>query len=186
MRSWTTLGLKFRHVAANSQRPLPFSNKPMAIVRLKPTADADLDVVVNAESDPDTCPFIIAWPRDRHAIALDDPDIAHRVAEDEAENPVGFVILGGLTNPDASIEFRRIVVVPKKGQGYGRSIVRTVIELAFKSYRPTGFGLTSRHTTPAHARFTRARGSLKRDCYPRVHSWAGRLRVLGRHGAIAS
>ena len=103
----------------------------MAIVRLRRTADADLDFVVNAESDPDTCPFIIAWPRDRHAIALDDPDIAHRVAEDEAENPVGFVILGGLTNPDASIEFRRIVVV-RKGQGYGRSTVRAVIELAFK------------------------------------------------------
>jgi RimJ/RimL family protein N-acetyltransferase len=40
------------------------------------------------------------------------------------------VILGGLANPDSSIEFRRIVVV-RKGQGYGRAIVRAVRELAF-------------------------------------------------------
>jgi len=65
----------------------------MAIIRLRPTTDADLDFVVNAESDPETCPFIIPWPRHRHATALGDPDIAHRIAEDEAQNPVGFVIL---------------------------------------------------------------------------------------------
>jgi RimJ/RimL family protein N-acetyltransferase len=102
----------------------------MAIVRLRPTTDADLDFVVKAESDPDTSPFIIPWPRDRHTTALGDPDIAHCIAEDEAQNPVGFVILGGLTNADSSIEFRRIVVV-RKGNGYGRSIVRAVKVLAF-------------------------------------------------------
>jgi diamine N-acetyltransferase len=100
------------------------------IVRLRPTTEVDLDFAVKAESDPDTSPFIIPWPRDRHAMALSDLDIAHRIAEDEARNPVGFVILGGLTNPDSSIEFRRIVVV-RKGRGFGRSIVRAVTELAF-------------------------------------------------------
>jgi diamine N-acetyltransferase len=106
----------------------------MATVRLRPTTDADLDFVVNAESDPDTGPFIIQWPRHRHATALGDPDIAHRIAEDEAQNSVGFVILGGLTNAHASIEFRRIVVV-RKGTGYGRAIVRAVRELAFDELR---------------------------------------------------
>jgi diamine N-acetyltransferase len=104
------------------------------IVRLRPTTDADLDFVVKAESDPDTDPFITQWPHHRHAIALGDPDIAHRIAEDEVQNPVGFVIVGGLTNVDSSIEFRRIVVV-RKGKGYGRSIVRAVKELAFNEMR---------------------------------------------------
>ena len=106
----------------------------MAIVRLRTTTDADLDLVEGAESDPDTSPFIVPWPRHRHALALGDPDIAHRIAKDEAQNPVGFVILGGLTNPDSSIEFRRIVAV-RKGKGYGRSIVRAVKELAFNELR---------------------------------------------------
>jgi RimJ/RimL family protein N-acetyltransferase len=102
----------------------------MATIRLKPTTDADLDFVVRAESDPDTRPFIIPWPRHRHAAALGDRDIAHRIAEDEGQNLVGFVILGGLTSADSSIEFRRIVVVRKR-RGYGRAIVRAVKELAF-------------------------------------------------------
>jgi diamine N-acetyltransferase len=106
----------------------------MAIVRLRTTTDADLDLVEGAESDPDTRPFIVPWPRHRHAIALGDPDIAHRIAEDEAQNPVGFVILAGLTNPDSSLEFRRIVAI-RKGKGYGRSIVRAVKELAFNELR---------------------------------------------------
>ena len=106
----------------------------MAIVRLRTTTDADLDFVEGAESDPDTSPFIVPWPRHRHALALVDPDIAHRIAEDEAQSPVGIVILGGLTNPDSSIEFRRVVAV-RKGKGYGRSIVRAVKELAFNELR---------------------------------------------------
>jgi diamine N-acetyltransferase len=65
----------------------------MAIVRLRTTTDADFDFVEGAESDPDTSPFIVPWPRHRHAIALGDPDIAHRIVEDEAQNPVGIVIL---------------------------------------------------------------------------------------------
>jgi diamine N-acetyltransferase len=106
----------------------------MAIVRLSTTTDADLDFVEKAESDPDTSPFIVPWPRHRHTIALGDPDIAHRIAKDEAQNPVGFVILAGLTNADSSIEFRRIVVV-RKGEGCGRLIVRAVKELAFNELR---------------------------------------------------
>ncbi|MEP6622207.1 MAG: N-acetyltransferase [bacterium] len=102
----------------------------MAIVRLRPTTDADLDFVVKAESDPGTRSFIVAWPRHRHVLALHDADIAHCIAEDETQRPVGFVIVAGVTNSDSSIEFRRIVVVDT-GRGYGRSIVRIVKELAF-------------------------------------------------------
>ena len=123
----------------------------MPIVRLRTTTDADLDLVEGAESDPDSSPFIVPWPRHRHAIALGDPDIAHRIAEDEAQNPVGFVILAGLTNPDSSIEFRRIVAV-RKGKGYGRSIVRAVKELAFDELQVHRLWLdVKEHNTRARA-----------------------------------
>jgi diamine N-acetyltransferase len=102
----------------------------VATVRLRPTSGEDLDFVVHAESDPDSRPFIIPWTRERHGEAIGDPDIAHRIADDEAQNPIGFVILGGLTNADSSIEFRRIVVARKR-KGYGRAMVRAVMELAF-------------------------------------------------------
>ena len=102
----------------------------MMPVRLRPTTEADLDFVLKAESDPDTQPFIIPWTRGRHAVALRDTDIAHRIGDDDTRNAVGFVILGGLTNENSSIEFRRIVVA-EKGRGYGRAMVRAVRELAF-------------------------------------------------------
>jgi diamine N-acetyltransferase len=123
----------------------------MAIVRLRPTGEGDLDFVVNAESDPDNRPFIIQWPRDRHAMALGDPDIAHRIAEDEGQNPVGFAILSGLKSADSNIEFRRVVVV-QKGKGYGRSIVRAVIDLAFKELHAHRLWLDVKvHNTRARA-----------------------------------
>ena len=103
-------------------------------IRLRRTTEADLDFVLNAESDPDTLPFIVPWTRGRHAVALSDADIAHRIGEDNARNPVGFVILGGLTNENSSIEFRRIVVA-EKGKGSGRAMVRAVRELAFNELR---------------------------------------------------
>jgi diamine N-acetyltransferase len=106
----------------------------MATVQLRSTTEGDLDFVVKAESDPDSHRFIISWPRSTHALALGNPDIAHRIAEDERQSPVGFVILGGLKNPDSSVEFRRVVVV-RKGLGYGRAIVRAVKRFAFDELR---------------------------------------------------
>lgn len=102
----------------------------MVTIRLRPTAEADLDFVVQAEADPDNRRFIIPWRREQHLAALGDRDIAHRIAEDENQRAVGFVILVGLRSGDACIEFRRIVVIPKR-QGYGRAIVRAVKRLAF-------------------------------------------------------
>jgi diamine N-acetyltransferase len=137
------------------------------IVRLRPTTDADLDFVVKAEADPDISPFIIPWRHDRHAIALGDPDIAHLIAEDGVQNRVGFVILGGLTNPDSSIEFRRIVVV-RRGMGYGRSIVRAVKELAFKELKAHRLWLDVKaHNARARALYTSegfAEEGLLREC----------------------
>ena len=83
----------------------------MAALNLRATTDADRDFVVEAESDPDNRPFIMPWSRHQHAAALRDPDIEHRVAEDDGRNLVGFVIPAGLTNADSCVEFRRIVVV---------------------------------------------------------------------------
>ena len=102
----------------------------MATVRLRRTIDADLDFVLKAEQDPANRPFIIPWPRHMHLAALGNPNIAHRIAEDEKQAAVGFIILAGLQAPNASIEFRRVVVVRKR-HGYGRAIVQAVKRFAF-------------------------------------------------------
>ncbi|MGH7576068.1 MAG: GNAT family N-acetyltransferase [Longimicrobiales bacterium] len=103
----------------------------MKSIDLRPTRLEDLDFVLGAERDPNNARFILPWPRARHAQAMADSDLAHRIIEQGSEHArVGFVLLAGLTNPDRSVEFRRIVVTAK-GQGLGRAAVRAAKQFAF-------------------------------------------------------
>ena len=106
----------------------------MNSARLRPTTSADLDFVVAAETDPNNRPFIVPWPRERHAASLDDPDLAHQMLVDDSLGPVGFIILGGLHDAHEVIEFRRIVITWKR-RGFGRTAVRLVKRFAFAERR---------------------------------------------------
>lgn len=101
----------------------------MPEIVLRSTEEANLDFVLRAESAPENGRFVVVWSREQHAAAILDKDIAHRIVEVE-NRLVGFLILAGLANQDASIELRRVVIVDK-GRGYGRAVVRTVKDLAF-------------------------------------------------------
>ncbi len=96
---------------------------------LRPTAEADVDFVLALEAGPEAAPFIEGWPAGRHRAALRDPDIAHLVLVDDGE-PVGFVILAGLRDPNRCVELRRIVVA-RPGQGLGRTALALVLDHAF-------------------------------------------------------
>ena len=101
-------------------------------VRLRPTAEEDLAFVMDAERHEENSPFVVWWARDRHQDTLSNEDQAHLILErTEDARAVGYVILAGLANVDASIEFLRIVVT-EKGRGYGRAALRLVKKLAFE------------------------------------------------------
>jgi diamine N-acetyltransferase len=98
-------------------------------LRLTPASEADLGFVLDAEADPEAAPYITQWSRARHAQVLEDPDEALLLAV-EAGDPVGFVLLAGLTNEHRGIELRRIVVLDK-GRGVGRRVLELTLEHAF-------------------------------------------------------
>jgi RimJ/RimL family protein N-acetyltransferase len=103
------------------------------MLKLVPTSQPDLSLVVACESDDETSPFIIPWTAERHLEALSDPDCAHLSLRDAQTNDwLGFVMLFGLCSPHRAIELRRIVCA-RKGAGIGRAAVRKVVELAFRS-----------------------------------------------------
>ena len=106
----------------------------MYAVCLRSTTVDDLDFVVSAERELDNEPFIMRWSRNRHAAALSDPDIAHRVLEHESFGRVGFVIVVGLADPHENLEFRRVVITEKR-RGFGRAAVRLVKRFAFVERR---------------------------------------------------
>jgi diamine N-acetyltransferase len=98
-------------------------------LRLTRATEADLGFVHDAEADPETAPYITQCSRARHAQLLEDPNEALLLAV-EAGNPVGFVLLAGLTNEHRGIELRRIVVLDK-GRGVGRRVLELTLEHAF-------------------------------------------------------
>ncbi len=97
--------------------------EPMPPIQLRPTTLADLDFVLAAERDPVNRAFIGQWTREEHVNALGDADFRHFIVERIADRArVGHMIFQGLTDPNQSIQLRRIVIT-EKGAGYGRAAV---------------------------------------------------------------
>lgn len=104
-------------------------------ILLRPTTEADLDMILRLESDPENSEFIRQWSRKRHLDSMADSSIAHLVIETAgSKRAVGYIILLGLQDPDENIEFKRIVIA-EKGRGYGRQAVRLVKQFAFEKQR---------------------------------------------------
>jgi len=129
--------------------------KAVPPITLRPTTEADLESVLAAERAAENAPFIRQWSLEEHRAALRDPDVAHRVIESTAAGapagagawpaaapwrpasarlePVGYVILLGLSNPHLGVEFKRLVVT-RKDAGFGRAAVREVTRWAFETH----------------------------------------------------
>lgn len=101
-------------------------------VTARPSTLDDLVFVMAAERAPDSAPFVLQWPREKHVEAMTDPAYAHWILE-HAGRPVGYVILMDLFNPHASLQLRRLVVT-EKGRGIGRMAVRLVKAAAFERF----------------------------------------------------
>jgi RimJ/RimL family protein N-acetyltransferase len=101
-------------------------------IRLRPTSEADLDFVLEAERAAENSRFVGSWTREQHLEAALSPDFAHLIVETAADKRcVGYVILAGLKNSDESVEFRRIVIT-EKNKGFGRETLRLVKKMAFE------------------------------------------------------
>ena len=101
-------------------------------IRLRRTTEDDLDFVLSAEWNPANSPFVACWSREQHASVFAAPDGAHLIIETQPEGQrVGYVIMAGLQNPNASIELGRIVIT-EKNHGYGREALRLVKSMAFE------------------------------------------------------
>ena len=117
-------------------------------VRLRPTAPADLDWVLEAEAHPENAPFVTRWTRAQHAAALDHADMRHLVIETVPDGrAVGYVILAGLAGARDGAELRRIVVTDK-GRGYGRETLRLIKTMAFRDLGAPRLWLDVRTNNP--------------------------------------
>ena len=128
------------------------------------TAD-DLDFILEREADP-TNSYIHCWDRETHQANIADSAYHYLIPEDAGGTRLGYAIL--LDNPNARIEWRRIVIaVPGKGTGkafmadvlqYFRDLGKTTIWLdVYKNntrarhvYEGLGFRETHREVSTGH------------------------------------
>lgn len=101
---------------------------------IRNTEKNDLDFVLRLESNEENKPFIIPWDKQKHESALTNKDMAHLIMENRATHqPVGYIILAGLQNPNQSIELIRIVVA-EKGKGFGKEALRLMKKRVFEEW----------------------------------------------------
>ena len=104
------------------------------MIQLRPAQETDLDFVLAVESANDNRPYIGQWSREQHHAVLTDPDHRFYIVERNPDHtPVGYVILQGLTDPNRTVQIRRIAIT-EKGKGYGRQTLRQAKQLAFKAF----------------------------------------------------
>jgi RimJ/RimL family protein N-acetyltransferase len=104
-------------------------------IKLRSTTLGDIDYVFQSENEECNKTFIGTWTKDQHISSLNNPDMRHLIIEHAgSKNKIGYIILGGLTNPNKSIEFIRIVV-NDKGKGYGRQAVHLIEKIAFEQLK---------------------------------------------------
>lgn len=142
-------------------------------LRLRPTMLSDLEFVGSVENDPANRPFITPWERVQHEGAVRFPDFRHFIVEaGEGYPSAGFVILQGCRNPHGSVELKRIVLQPK-GQGYGRTCVRLLAQMAFRDLGAHRFWLDVKSANTRALSLYRSEGFVEE----------GRLRESVRSGA---
>lgn len=105
-----------------------------ASIRIRDTKWEDVDFVLHLESKDENKRFIIPWDKQKHEHAFMNKDMAHFIIETQATNqPVGYIIMAGLQNPNQSIELVRIVV-DAKGKGYGKEALRLIKQRVFEEW----------------------------------------------------
>jgi len=104
---------------------------PAGLVRLRPTAEADLDWVLAQERDPANAPFIGSWTREQHLAAIAALDREHWTIERAGDGErVGYLIAFDLRASGHGVYVKRIVVADKS-RGLGRDALAGFARRAF-------------------------------------------------------
>jgi aminoglycoside 6'-N-acetyltransferase len=103
-------------------------------VALRPATEADLDAILAAERSDAARPFVGQYPRERHAAAIADPGEELLVIAEGDGGFAGYVLLGGIANPDTGVELRRVVVT-RPGEGIGTAALAQALDRAFTAHR---------------------------------------------------
>ena len=98
-------------------------------IRLERGGEALISFIMATERLPGYEALVGRWDEARHRQALRDPRHAYFVAF-EGKEPVGFAILRDWASPEQVTLIKRVAVA-KTGSGYGRHVLRAVVDAVF-------------------------------------------------------
>ena len=89
-------------------------------LELRKATKEDLDFIMKLEYDPENLKFIVPFDRDFHTKIIEEGKAAMDVIVEEIDTkePVGYLLINGLTTPAKELEWTH-VIIDKKGKGYG-------------------------------------------------------------------
>ena len=92
-------------------------------LRLRRAGLDDLDYIMRLEYDPANLPFIVPFDRDFHTKIIEEGKASMDVIVEELDtgDPVGYLMINGLTTEAREIEWTH-VIIDRKGKGYGHGL----------------------------------------------------------------
>ena len=100
-------------------------------IQILHTEPQDISFVLQVEMEQENAQYVGQWSFEQHMNALGDIDILHLLVKNMAGKNVGYMILKGMTDPNDSIEFMRVVVT-EKGLGYGKNVLSLIKKWCFE------------------------------------------------------
>lgn len=94
-------------------------------LQLRRAGVQDLDYIMKLEYDPENLRFIVPFDRDFHTKLIEESKAAMDILVEEKDtgDPVGYLMVNGLTTEAKEIEWTHIII-DKKGQGYGHEAMK--------------------------------------------------------------
>ena len=101
-------------------------------LRLRRAGLDDLDYIMRLEYDPANLPFIVPFDRDFHTKIIVEGKASMDVIVEEIDtgDPVGYLMINGLTTEAREIEWTH-VIIDRKGKGYGHEAMQLLKAWAF-------------------------------------------------------
>ncbi len=104
------------------------------MIKLRSAHLSDLDLLISIEQKSENSRYLSPNTKKEHEFNLQDENLDYFVVYSADNSFIGYVILAGKTNPNSSIELRRIVITDK-GKGYGRQTLEVIKKYVFEELK---------------------------------------------------
>ncbi len=101
-------------------------------VSLHEAAETDLGWILGLEEAAEKGGFVSGDNAMRHRVQMNDPTCLYLIAK-RGDEPVGYIILRGLSGADSTVELKRIVI-GKTDAGHGQSVMALLLLKVFQDY----------------------------------------------------